>query len=58
LAKSEAARNLVERAMASDPSDPLYVVAIGAITNVASAVLMEPAVAERIVIVWLGGQQP
>jgi purine nucleosidase len=53
--ESEAARNLVERAMASDPSDPLYVVAIGAITNVASAILMEPKIIERMVVVWLGG---
>ncbi|MDQ8737223.1 nucleoside hydrolase [Paenibacillus sp. LHD-38] len=52
---SEAARNLVERAMASDPGDPLYVVAIGAITNIASAMLMEPRIIERIVVVWLGG---
>jgi purine nucleosidase len=40
--RSEAALNLVERAMASDDNDPLYVVAIGAITNVASAILIEP----------------
>ncbi|WP_274363475.1 nucleoside hydrolase [Paenibacillus thermotolerans] len=53
--ESEAARDLVSRAMASDPSDPLYVVAIGAITNVASALLLEPRIAERIVVVWLGG---
>lgn len=53
--ESEAARNLVERAMASDPEDPLYVVAIGAITNVASALLMEPRIIERIVLLWLGG---
>lgn len=53
--ESEAARNLIERAMASDPADPLYVVAIGAITNVASALLMEPRILERIVLVWLGG---
>ncbi len=53
--ESEAAKNLVERAMSSDPSDPLYVVGIGAITNVASAILMEPSIIERIVVVWLGG---
>ncbi|WP_309120635.1 nucleoside hydrolase [Paenibacillus sp.] len=53
--ESEAARNLVERALASDLEDPLYVVAIGAITNVASAILMEPSIVDRIVIVWLGG---
>lgn len=52
---SEAARDLVERAMASDPVEPLYVVAIGAVTNVASAIAMEPRIIERIVVVWLGG---
>jgi purine nucleosidase len=34
---------------------PLYVVAIGALTNVASAILIEPGIIERIVVVWLGG---
>jgi len=53
--ESAAVRNLVERAMASPDDDPLYVVAIGAITNVASAVLMEPKIIEKIVVVWLGG---
>ena len=52
---SPAALDLVERAMASPGDDPLYVVAIGAITNVASAILMEPRIIERIVVVWLGG---
>ncbi|MGO4348238.1 nucleoside hydrolase [Paenibacillus sp. MCAF9] len=53
--RSEAALNLVERAMASDKNDPLYVVGIGAITNIASAILLEPRIIERIVVVWLGG---
>lgn len=52
---SEAARDLVERAMASPDNDPLYVVAIGAITNVASALLLEPRIIDKIVVVWLGG---
>jgi len=51
---SEAVRDLIERAMASDGA-PLYVVAVGAITNVASAILLEPRIIERIVVVWLGG---
>ena len=37
------------------PEEPLYVVAVGAITNVASAILIAPEIIERIVIVWLGG---
>ncbi|MDI4648627.1 nucleoside hydrolase [Cohnella hashimotonis] len=53
--ESEAARDLINRAMAREENDPLYVVAIGAITNVASALLLEPALADRIVLVWLGG---
>ena len=41
--------------MAAPEDDPLYVVAIGAITNVASAMLIEPEIIRRIVVVWLGG---
>jgi len=52
--ESAAARNLIERAMESESSDPLYVVAIGAITNVASAILIEPHIIDLIVVVWLG----
>jgi len=52
---SDAALDLVERAKAYSPDRPLYVVAIGAITNVASALLLDPAVKENTVVVWLGG---
>ena len=52
---SPAARDLVEKAMRHTAEDPLYVVSIGAITNVASALLLKPEIAERIVVVWLGG---
>jgi len=31
-------------------------VAIGAITNVASALLLDPSITRKIVVVWLGGQ--
>ncbi|MDR1262296.1 MAG: nucleoside hydrolase [Oscillospiraceae bacterium] len=53
--ESPAARDLAGRAEAYSPDHPLYVVAIGAITNVASALLMNPGIADRIVVVWLGG---
>ena len=52
--ESEAARKMVELSKAGDA--PLYVTPIGAITNVASAILMDPSIIERIVVVWLGGQ--
>ena len=41
--------------MAAPDDDPLYVVAIGAITNVAAALLLEPDLVRKIVVVWLGG---
>jgi purine nucleosidase len=53
--RSEAALDLVERALTATEDDPLYVVAIGAITNIASAILIEPKIIEKIVVVWLGG---
>ncbi len=54
--KSPAVKDLIERAM-SRPADgpPLYVVAIGAITNIASALAIAPGIIDRIVLVWLGG---
>lgn len=53
---TDAARDLIRRALKSPEDDPLYVVAIGAITNVASAILLEPEIIKHIVVVWLGGQ--
>jgi len=53
--KSAAAEHLCELAMNYNAENPLYVVAIGAITNVASAILMRPEIIDRIVVVWLGG---
>lgn len=52
--KSDAVNDLIERAMATTES-PLYVIAIGAITNISSAILLEPNILERIVVIWLGG---
>ena len=53
--ESDAARDLARRAMNYTPERPLWVVAIGAITNIASALLIEPAIADRTVVVFLGG---
>lgn len=52
--ESAAAHDLIERAHSGD--SPLYVVAIGAITNVVSALLLDPSIVDKIVVVWLGGQ--
>jgi len=53
---SPAVRDLINRAQARSENDPLYVVAIGAITNIASAILTDPEIIKKIVVVWLGGQ--
>jgi len=53
-APSPAATDLIGRAM-EERDGPLYVVAIGAPTNVASALLTAPEILPHIVVVWLGG---
>lgn len=54
--ESDAARFLVKEARAHSPQNPLYIIAIGAITNVASAILMDKdAMLNNTVVVWLGG---
>ena len=52
---SETVTDLVQRAIGTPEDNPLYVVAIGAATNVASAILTDPAIIKHIVVVWLGG---
>lgn len=53
--RSPAAEAIIELSRENSRDNPLYVVAIGAITNVASALLLDPTLAERCVVVWLGG---
>jgi inosine-uridine nucleoside N-ribohydrolase len=47
--------DLVARARRGSADNPLYVIAIGAISNVASALLKAPDIIDRTVVVWLGG---
>ena len=50
---SPAARFIIEQAMSQSPDDePIYIAAIGCVTNIASAILMEPRIRERIVVTW------
>lgn len=53
--ESDASRDLVRRAKEYSPDNPLYVIAIAAITNIASALIMDPEISKNIVVVWLGG---
>lgn len=52
---SPAALDLAERAMAYSPERPLYVAAIAAVTNIASALLLNPEIAGRMVVCALIG---
>ena len=53
--ESDAARFIADLASEYSADRPLYIVSIGAITNVASAILMNPEIVDKTVVVWLGG---
>lgn len=52
---SEGARFIVEEAMKDDPR-PLFICGQAACTNIASAYLMEPRIARKVVVIWIGGR--
>ena len=52
---SDAAKMIAKLAENYTSDNPLYIVAIGAITNVASALLLNPDIKNRAIVVWLGG---
>lgn len=53
--QSDAADFLASIATKYTSENPLYIVAIGAITNVASAILKNPQMKENCVLIWLAG---
>jgi purine nucleosidase len=55
--ESEAARFIVREAMREDARMPLYVACGAGLTDLASACLMEPRIASRIRLVWIGGHE-
>ncbi len=52
---SAAADYMVECSRGYSEDNRLYIIAIGAITTVASAILTDPTIVNRIAVVWLGG---
>jgi len=54
---SDAARFIVEEAMRDDVQTPLYIACGGGLTNIASAWLIEPRIAGRLTLVWIGGPE-
>jgi len=53
--EAAAVDDLIARARSATPDNPLHVIAIAAISNIASALLKAPDIIDRIVVVWLGG---
>lgn len=51
---SEGSRLIIEEAM-KDDKRPLFVTCLGPLTDVASAYLTEPKIAERLTVIWIGG---
>ena len=51
----DAVDNLIKLAGEATKEEPIYVVAIGAPTNISSALMIEPKIKETIKVVWLGG---
>ncbi|WP_211223711.1 nucleoside hydrolase [Massilia niastensis] len=51
---SPAARAIVAEAMRDDPL-PLYITCGGALTNIAAALRLQPGIARRMTLIWIGG---
>lgn len=56
-ADSAGARLIVQEALRDDTKTPLYVLCGGGLTNIASAYLLDPRIASRLRLVWIGGPE-
>lgn len=50
--ESEGVDFIIKKAMESTPNDPLWIVGLGAATDIASAYLKEPHIKDRVVVFW------
>ncbi|MBS1600849.1 MAG: nucleoside hydrolase [Bacteroidetes bacterium] len=55
--KSDAVNAIVKEAMRDDTKLPLYVVCGAGLTDIASAYLLEPKIASRLTLIWIGGPE-
>jgi len=55
--KSDAANAIIKEAMRDDTKLPLYVVCGAGLTDLASAYLLEPRIANRLTLIWIGGPE-
>lgn len=54
---SKAVEAIIREAMREDTDQPLYVVCGGGLTEIASAWLQEPRIAEKLILLWIGGME-
>lgn len=54
---SAGAKAIVAEAMRTDVKTPLFVVCGAGLTEIASAYLLEPKIAEKVIVVWIGGPE-
>lgn len=53
---SPGARLIIEESKLAAPDDKLYVAFLGPLTDMASAILLDPAIVQRdVVVIWIGG---
>lgn len=55
--ESEGARVIVEEAKKCTKERPLFVLCGASLTNVACAHLMDPSIDDKVIVVWIGGQE-
>ncbi|MCG7308870.1 nucleoside hydrolase [Brachybacterium sp. ACRRE] len=55
--RGEAVDRIIAEALREDTDQPLYYVAGGGLTDLASALLIEPRIAERMTLIWIGGNE-
>ncbi len=54
---TDGAKAIVKEAMREDTKTPLYIACGAGLTNIASAYLLEPQIARKIILVWIGGPE-
>ncbi|CAN7169899.1 nucleoside hydrolase [Phenylobacterium sp. LjRoot225] len=54
-ARSPGVQAIIDEAMRTDTTVPLFVAVGGGLTEVASALMLEPRIADRFTLVWIGG---
>lgn len=55
--RSQGAQAIVDEARQCTPDHPLYVLCGASLTNIACAHLMDPSIDDKVVLVWIGGQE-